>query len=168
MTHSIQQLLALLYEASHEEREALRKILDRRLAEEAQKTLSLNDFDRKEQVDAIMQDLLFKTKMDYFHAAMIYYQGSETVEDVKKARQYAENALDPAVDGELTNDAEKQLTSIQDSLLKKQTNPSLTLEPGEDKVKKKKKEEEEVLNQLTCSNCGKGGHTAGACLVPKK
>lgn len=111
MVKTAQKLLEELYKASLEEREALRKISDVQLAENKKKAMDLNDFDRREHVDAAMQELLIKNKFDYFHAAMIYSHGA-TLADYKKTNHYAEQALNLNDDDNFSKEASRQLRAV--------------------------------------------------------
>ena len=84
--------LEMLYQSSQEERKELRKIYEAKLVERQQKALVLNDFERIEIVNVLMQELVVKSKFDYFHAAVIYSRG-EVASDYKRACYYAEQAL---------------------------------------------------------------------------
>lgn len=84
--------LEMLYQSSQAERKALRATYDIKLAKHRQKALVLNDCDRLEEAAALMQDLVVKSKFDYFHAAVIYSRG-ETASDCEKACHYAEQAI---------------------------------------------------------------------------
>jgi hypothetical protein len=92
MAKKEQELLEMLYKASLEERDALRNIPDIRSAEKKRRALELNESDRREHVDALMQAILIKNKRNYFHAAMIYSHG-KALADYTKTIHYAEQAF---------------------------------------------------------------------------
>jgi hypothetical protein len=110
-TKKEQQLLEELYRASLEENKALRKIADIRLAENKKQALEFNEFERRDQVDALMQEILIKNKLDYFHAAMIYSHG-ETLADYKKTNRYAEQALNLNDEIMFSEETNRQLRAV--------------------------------------------------------